>query len=100
LKVRLLKAAEKELDEGVSYYEAQVPGLGNEFLEETRAAIDRIKQYPEAWHAVSRRTRRYQVKRFPYGVIYQIRQDELLIVAIAHLHRKPGYWRNRIQSQT
>jgi plasmid stabilization system protein ParE len=96
LKARFLKAAQRELDEAIEYYEAQMPGLGAELLKEVRAAMERIEQYSEAWCPVSKRARRYQIKRFPYGVIYQIRQDEILIVAVAHLHRKPDYWRNRI----
>ncbi len=98
MNLRFLKAAERELDEAVEYYEAQVPGLGAEFLKEVRAARERIEQYPEAWQPISKRARRCLVNRFPYGIIYQIRraENELLIVAVAHLHRKPAYWRNRI----
>ena len=80
----------------MEYYEAQKPGLGLELFEEVWAAIERIEQYPEAWQPVSPRTRRCQTNRFPYGVIYQIRENEILIVAVAHLHRKPSYWQNRI----
>jgi toxin ParE2 len=68
LKARFLKAAQRELDEAIEYYEAQVPGLGAELLKEVRAAMERIEQYSEAWYPVSKRARRYQIKRFPYGV--------------------------------
>jgi hypothetical protein len=93
-----LYPGEQELGEAVEYYEAQEVGLGFKLFEEVWAAIERIEQYPEAWQPISQRTRRCQTKRFPYGVIYQIREeeDQILIVAVAHLHRKPGYWRNRI----
>jgi plasmid stabilization system protein ParE len=98
VKIRFLQPAEQELSEAVEYYEAQELGLGFELFEEVWAAIERIKQYPEAWQPVSPRACRCQTHRFPYGVIYQVRgeEDEILIVAVAHLHRKPGYWRNRI----
>jgi hypothetical protein len=48
--VRVLEVAQQELDEAVSYYNSQVAGLGNAFLLEAVAAIERIRQFPEAWH--------------------------------------------------
>jgi len=48
LKITFLSPAERELDEAVDYYEAQKPGLGNEFLEKVRAAVELIECYPEA----------------------------------------------------
>lgn len=56
MKARFLKAAQRELDEAIEYYEAQVPGLGAELLKGVRAAMERIEQYSEAWHAVSKRS--------------------------------------------
>jgi len=94
--IRLLKAAQSELDDGFIYYEDQISGLGYEFTDEIFATIKRIRLNPEAWTTFSKRTRRCLVHRFPYGVIYQVRKEELIIVAIAHLHRKPEYWLNRI----
>ncbi len=96
MEVRFLKTAQIELDESFDYYEEQIHGLGHDFMMEFLAAIKRIKNNPKAWARLSLRTRRCLVKRFPFGVIYHIRDDEILIVAIAHLHRKPGYWKNRI----
>jgi hypothetical protein len=96
VKVHFLVQAEKELDSGIEYYQIQKPGLGIQFLKEVRSAIERIKLYPEAWQPLSKRTRRCQTKRFPYAVIYQVRSDEILIVAIAHLHQSPDYWRKRV----
>ena len=83
------------MDESFAYYEQQVTGLGHDFLAEILATLKRIKENPEAWHSFSNRTRRCLVNRFPFGIIYQLRKDEILVVAVAHLHRKPAYWRNR-----
>jgi len=96
MKIRFLKIAQIELDEAIEFYNGEVPGLGDAFLSEVLKALDRIAQFPETWHSCSKRTRRCQTQRFPYGVIYQIRQREILIVAIAHLHREPDYWEYRI----
>lgn len=96
MKLRFLDPAGVELAEATFYYEGQLAGLGILFEQEVRAALDRIRQYPDAWHPLSRRTRICRLKRFPYGVIYQTRPEEILIVAIAHQHRRPEYWKERL----
>lgn len=98
MKIRFLTPAERELDEAFEYYESHLGGLGYKFIAEIDAALTRIAKYPLAWHPMSLRTRRCRLKRFPYGLIYQVRaRDEILIVAVSHLHRSPLYWRDRIR---
>jgi plasmid stabilization system protein ParE len=87
--------AEAEFDEAVRYYEECQPGLGLEFAEEVYAAIRRVSEYPDAWSALSTNTRRCLVNRFPHGVIFQVEPGTLRIIAIANLHRRPDYWRDR-----
>ena len=96
MKIHFLKIAQIELDEAIVYYNYEIPGLGDAFLTEVLSALDRIGKFPEAWQPCSKRTRRCQTRRFPYGVIYQIRGKEILLVAIANLHRKSDYWKDRI----
>lgn len=96
MEINFLEIAQKELDDAIEYYNYEVQGLGDAFLAEVLNALDRIGKFPEAWHPCSKRTRRCQTRRFPYGVIYQIREKEILIVAIANLHRRPDYWKDRI----
>ena len=96
MRIRFLEIAQIELDDAIAYYNYEAPGLGDAFLAEVLSALDRIGAHPEAWHPCSNRTRRCQTRRFPYGIIYQIKKDEILIVAIANLHRKPEYWKDRI----
>jgi toxin ParE2 len=93
---RFLEAARADLREAIRYYEAQRPGLGAQFRDEVRSALERIERLPEAWHPLSKNTRRCRTHRFPYGIIYQVRPDEILIVAVAHLHRRPDHWNDRI----
>jgi len=89
--------AKEELDGATAYYEQCQPGLGLEFAEEAYATIARIIQHPNAWSALSKNSRRCLVNRFPYGVIYQVKSRTLRIIAVAHLHRRPGYWKERIE---
>ncbi|MBU1614144.1 type II toxin-antitoxin system RelE/ParE family toxin [bacterium] len=96
MEIRFLKIAQVELDETVDYYNSESPGLGDEFLLEVLDTLKRIKQFPNAWHPFTKKARRCQTRRFPYGIVYQILETEILIVAVAHLHRKPDYWHNRI----
>jgi hypothetical protein len=96
VKTRFLAAARDDLREAVQFYDAQRPGLGADFRKEVRLAVERIKSLPDAWHPLSADIRRCRTQRYPFGVIYQIRTDEILIVAVSHLHREPVHWRDRI----
>ncbi len=96
MKVRLLPAAQSELDEAIHWYAQQAPGLGDSFLVEFLRTIQLIERHPLGWHPLSNQTRRCRLRRFPYGVIYNIDQDDILVVAVAHLHRRPAYWRGRV----
>jgi len=98
--VRVLEVAQQELDEAISYYNGQVAGLGDAFLLEVVAAIERIRRFPEGWHPLSEHVRRCRLRRFPYGLIYQPDKNEIIIVAVAHSHRRPSYWRDRLKPGT
>jgi plasmid stabilization system protein ParE len=95
--IRFLEIAELELDQAIRWYELQRPGLGDALLNEVLAAADRIVRYPDAWQPLGEDIRRYRLSRFPYGVIYAIESGDIIVLAIAHLHRKPDYWRDRLQ---
>ena len=96
MKVQYLRAAQQELRDAIRYYDDQVSGLGKEFLSEVRAALTRIKSMPFAWPSIDDNVRRCQTRRFPYGLIYKIQGKSILIIAVAHLHREPNYWRDRL----
>lgn len=96
MNVRFLLPAQYELDEAIEYYNAEVPELGNAFLLETLAVIERICQYPEGWHPLSPNTRRCRLRRFPYGIVHAMLDGEIVVIAVSHLHREPNYWRKRL----
>jgi hypothetical protein len=91
--------AEIELNQAVDYYNDCQPSLGWDFSREVYISIQNIIAYPEAWTPLSKNTRRCLVNRFPFGVIYQITKNEILIIAIMQLNRKPGYWHKRISNK-
>jgi toxin ParE2 len=59
--------------------------------------VDRIERFPEAWHPLSEGIRRCRLGRFPYGLIYAMDNSDIVVLAVAHLHRRPDYWRDRLK---
>lgn len=96
IRVEFLDSAEAELIEAVAYYNDESEGLGFEFGAEVNRTIGRILAHPTAWTGLSKRTRRCRTNRFPYGILYQIRGELVLIVAVMHLRRHPTSWRKRL----
>ena len=94
--VRLISPAEDELAEAVSFYESRRSGLGLDFLDEFESAVSRLRGRPEAWKVFAPGFRRCLFQRFPYGLVYAVREPEIIIVAVMHLHKMPGYWAGRL----
>ena len=94
---RIGEPASDEFREAVRWYEARHPGLGSEFFDAVAATLSRIESNSEIGTSLSAdgQTRRILVDRFPYQIVYRLRPAEIVIVAFAHLKRRPGYWRNR-----
>jgi plasmid stabilization system protein ParE len=87
--------AEKEFNTAIQYYEECQVGLGLRFSHEILDAIKRICEYPDAWSLIDSKTRRCLTNRFPFGVLYRVVDNQIRIMAIMHLHRKPDYWMGR-----
>ena len=96
-RLRTAKPAVDELREAVRWYEARSAGLGAELFDAVAETTKLIKDHQEIGESASadRKTRRALVPRFPYQVVYRLRPDEIVIVAVAHLKRRPGYWKIR-----
>ena len=93
--IRFTDQAAAELRQAKVFLEDQRVGLGDVFAEVVAFALEQIAAAPAAWPSASRRARHYLIRRFRYAVVYQIRGDEIVILAIAHTSRRPGYWRDR-----
>ncbi len=62
---------------------------------EVRSTIEQIQSYPRTWPIIDFDIRRCMTNRFPYGILYSIESDGIVIIAVMHLHRKPDYWKDR-----
>jgi hypothetical protein len=91
---RFTSSALTELKQATLNYEEKESGLGGILLDEVDATVTRILANPNAWHPLSRRTRRCRTHRFPFGLIYQIRPDEILILSVMDLRRDPTSWKH------
>ncbi len=80
----------------MTHYEGQASGLGDQFLDEVENALEFVVSYPEAAPVLRGRVRRKNLRKFPYGLLYSTHGDTLLIVAVMHQHRRPGYWLGRL----
>ncbi len=85
----------EELQEASIYYESSKEGLGSVFSAAVESAIHRISLYPYLGRKISNTFRRVLIDKFPYGIIYVTESEEIYIIAIMHLKRKPNYWKKR-----
>ena len=84
-----------EFRAAAEHYESQQRGLGSRFVNAIDAAVTRIAEAPESGRIIEDHIRRCLSKVFPYAVLYSIEPDYILVVAVMHCRREPGYWRNR-----
>ena len=100
MRLSVHSSAERELIAAAKWYEDRQLGLGEQFVDEYQAAILRILAAPTSFAQVetnkSRRTiRRCPLKRFPYYLASEVRDEFILILAVAHAKRRPNYWTRR-----
>ena len=90
-------AARVEFRAAVARYESERSGLGTLFADRVREVVARSAEAPltGAPYALPD-VRRLFVFRFPYSVVYLVEPGRVLIVAIAHFRRRPGYWVERV----
>lgn len=90
-----------EYAEGVRHYAAIQTPLGQRFRNAVETAIDNCIERPLSHAIIEQDVRRCVIiRRFPYAVLYTIEPGYVLIVAVMHCHRAPGYWRHRIQPES
>jgi len=87
--------AEAELSGAALFYESRMVGLGKSFAAEVERTVSLIREHPDAGSPLGPARRQMMVHRFPYSIVYRRDAEFLLILAVAHQRRRPGYWRHR-----
>lgn len=93
--IRFHSEAKTELFEAAEYYEGQVIGLGDEFIDEIEKVLKVIEQQVSSGTKITETERRFLVSRFPYAIIYRVDNNHITIFAVMNLRRKPDYWKTR-----
>jgi hypothetical protein len=89
-----------EMNAAVDFYEFEYSGLGEKFKQDVKEAVLRISLYPEAWSVEKGTIRKCLLHTFPYKLLYSIEEKQIIIIAVAHQHRKPDYWVERMSDHT
>lgn len=87
--------ARLEFLDSVAYYESIQIGLGARFRQSVEAAVELATSLPFAGSPHKHGTRRVFPKKFPFSIVYLVGKNEIVIFAVAHFKRKPGYWKSR-----
>ena len=89
--------ATEELTKAIQWYEQRRRGLGGELFDAVNHTIDLIREHPEIGASRTGRlpSRQFRVQGFPYKVAYRTREHDIYVVAIVHIKRRPGYWKDR-----
>jgi|SRR6056297_496848 len=96
MNVEFIEPASIELDDAVKYYNLESPGLGDKFFDEVLKTIELINVFPEVWSEITKNTRKAVLRKFPYNLIYTKYNNKIYILAVAHQHREPEYWIDRV----
>lgn len=98
-KVKFLALAQNELDDLFESLEYQEKNQGYKFIEEIEKMLTLIKAYPTLWHKNSTNTHKCLINGFPHAIIYQYINDNIMVVAIMSLHKKPIHWATKSVSE-
>jgi toxin ParE2 len=96
MRVEYAAQAVAEVDEALAYYRAIDPTLSTRLVGEIEEALRLVEAMPLGWKPINDDLRQRRLKVFPYVFIYAVRTDVIGIVAFAHTHRRPQYWRDRL----
>ena len=101
--MRFLDAAAEEMATAAEWYESKGAGLGERFLHSVREAVALLDEFPHlgvVWRSAEfpqqASPRRFPLRTFPFVIIY-VTEPDPVVVAVAHGHREPGYWSDRLQ---
>lgn len=87
-------AAEAEITEAFRWYEDKSKGLGSEFMRALDATLSAIQRNPSSYAVIHQSVRRAILRRFPYGVLYLMKGEQIIVLACFHASRAPKPWQD------
>ena len=84
-----------EADAATNFYHNKQPELARRFINHLDEALNRIAIKPAIYREVEPGIRKIKMKTFPYAIIYRTKHAKIEIIAVMHIHQRPGYWKNR-----
>jgi toxin ParE1/3/4 len=100
VRVVISSSAREDFREAVKHYDKDSISAGSRFAEQVNGTIALIRERPMIGHLNAYGERQFKVERFPYSVVYHLEARRILVLAIAHHKRKPGYWREEPNGTT
>jgi plasmid stabilization system protein ParE len=95
-RIRIQSQAQEEIYEAFDWYFKRSPEAADAFLAEIGVSLEQIASRPQLYPVCTKNTRKCVLAKFPYSVIFREKDDVILVFAVAHAKRRPGYWRGRI----
>lgn len=93
-----LPQAIREAHHAYHWYDRQSDTAADRFWEELRRARQQITEQPESWTPYFHGTRVFPLRKFPYGLVYVVRPNRVVGIAVCDFRRRPGYWQNRLEN--
>ncbi len=93
--ITIRSKALKEIEEAWRWYERRREGLGDDFVLCVEESLEKISRNPKLYPAVHKNIHRSLIHRFPYGVLYFIGKNKIVVVGVFHGNRNPKHWKNR-----
>ncbi len=85
----------REIEEAWWWYEGRREGLGDDFVLCVEESLEKISRNPKLYPVIHKKIRRAMIRRFPYGILYFLEKDEIVVVGAFHSSRNPNRWENR-----
>ncbi|MFV2045361.1 MAG: type II toxin-antitoxin system RelE/ParE family toxin [Anaerolineales bacterium] len=96
MRVEFATPASSEFLAAIDFYESTDASLGLDFIEDVEQAVQLIAEFASIGSPAPSSTRRAHLRRFPYALVYQETSELIIVVAVEHHRRKPGFWEDRL----
>jgi plasmid stabilization system protein ParE len=94
--LRVHSQAQDEINEAFEWYFKRSHEAADAFLGEIGKSLNRIVSGPRRFPLFTKSTRRLVLHGFPYTVIFREKDETILVIAVSHAKRRPGYWKMRV----